>query len=63
MYAVGPLDTNNGNDIVLWVAIHSHHECRNNSEEAIFLPYHYAEFAKFRDIQGASARTSAMMHA
>jgi Cu2+-containing amine oxidase len=45
LYAIGPLDTTNGNDIVLWVAVHSHHEPRNNSEEATFLPYHYAEFS------------------
>jgi hypothetical protein len=45
VYAIGPLDTTKGNDIVMWVAVHSHHEPRNNSEEATFLPYHYAEFS------------------
>ena len=26
VYAVGPLDTANGNDIVLWIAMRAHHE-------------------------------------
>jgi Cu2+-containing amine oxidase len=43
-YAQGPLDTANGSDIVLWVAIRHHHEPRFNAEEAVFLPYHYEEF-------------------
>jgi Cu2+-containing amine oxidase len=43
-YAVGPLDTIDGSDIVLWVCVRSHHEPRAKSEEAVFLPYHYAEF-------------------
>jgi hypothetical protein len=45
VYATGPLDTVNGNDVVFWVAIHAHHEPRQLSEEAVFLPYHYAEFS------------------
>ena len=44
-YAVGPLDTANGNDIVLWIAMRAHHEPRNRGEEAVFLPYHYEEFS------------------
>jgi Cu2+-containing amine oxidase len=35
----------NGNDVVFWVAIHAHHEPRQLGEEAVFLPYHYAEFS------------------
>ena len=45
VYAVGPLDTTNGNDIVFWVAVHAHHEPRNEGEENHHLPYHYAEFS------------------
>jgi Cu2+-containing amine oxidase len=45
VYCAGPLDTVNGNDVVLWVAIHAHHEPRHLAEEAVFLPYHYAEFS------------------
>jgi len=45
VYAVGPLDTVNGNDVVFWVAIHAHHEPRHKAEESTFLPYHYAEFS------------------
>jgi len=45
VYANGALDTANGTDIVFWVAIHAHHEPRDRSEEAVFLPYHYAEFS------------------
>jgi hypothetical protein len=43
-YAQGPLDTVNGSDVVLWIAIRHHHEPRWNGEEASFLPYHYEEF-------------------
>jgi Cu2+-containing amine oxidase len=45
IYAVGPLDTVIGNDIVLWVAVHSHHEPRQRGEEVDHLPYHYTEFS------------------
>lgn len=45
VYAVGPLDVNNGEDIVFWVAVHAHHEPRHLGEEAHHLPYHYAEFS------------------
>jgi hypothetical protein len=44
VYAVGPLNAATGSDIVLWVAVHSHHEPRDKSEELDHLPYHYAEF-------------------
>jgi Copper amine oxidase, enzyme domain len=44
-YAVGSLDPVNGNDVVLWVAIHAHHEPRDLGEESVYLPYHYAEFS------------------
>jgi Cu2+-containing amine oxidase len=45
LYANGQLDTANGSDIVLWVAVRHHHEPRDTAEEAVFLPYHYAHFA------------------
>jgi hypothetical protein len=45
VYAVGPLDTTNGSDIVLWVALRAHHEPRFKGEEADHLPYHYEEFS------------------
>jgi Cu2+-containing amine oxidase len=45
LYAKGPLDTVNGSDIVLWIAIRHHHEPRFDGEEAEFLPYHYEEFS------------------
>jgi hypothetical protein len=45
VYAVGPLDTVNGNDIVVWVVVRAHHEPRNQGEEFHHLPYHYEEFA------------------
>jgi hypothetical protein len=45
LYAVGPLDTTNGSDIVLWVAVRHHHETRYQAEEANFLPYHYEAFS------------------
>lgn len=45
VYANGPLDTVNGNDVVFWVAVHAHHEPRYQAEESAFLPYHYAEFS------------------
>jgi Cu2+-containing amine oxidase len=44
-YAKGNLDTINGSDIVLWVAVHSHHEPRDQGEESNHLPYHAAEFS------------------
>lgn len=44
-YAVGPLDTTNGSDIVYWAVIRAHHEPRDRSEESVFLPYHYEEFS------------------
>src|SRR5690348_8209019 len=44
VYAQGPLDTVNGSDIVLWLAIRHHHEPRFDGEEAEYLPYHYEEF-------------------
>jgi Cu2+-containing amine oxidase len=44
-YAIGPLDTTNGSDIVLWVAFRAHHEPRNQGEESNFLPYHYEGFS------------------
>ena len=44
VYANGPLDTNNGSDIVLWVVSRAHHEPRNDGEEHDHLPYHYEEF-------------------
>lgn len=45
VYAVGPLDTVAGNDIVLWLVVRAHHEPRNQGEEADHLPYHYEEFS------------------
>jgi Cu2+-containing amine oxidase len=45
VYAAGPLDTTTGSDIVLWVALRSHHEPRNQGEEYVHLPYHYEEFS------------------
>jgi Cu2+-containing amine oxidase len=45
VYAVGPLDTTNGNDVVLWLVVRAHHEPRASSEEANHLPYHYEEFS------------------
>lgn len=45
LYAVGPLDAVNGNDIVLWVVIRAHHEPREQGEELRHLPYHYEELA------------------
>ena len=51
VYAVGPLHpTTTGDDIVLWVVVRAHHDPRTNAakthgEEAVFLPYHYEEFA------------------
>ena len=44
-YAVGPLDTTNGNDIVLWVVMRSHHVPRPQAEEIDHLPYHYEGFS------------------
>jgi len=43
-YAQGALDTVNGSDVVLWLAIRHHHEARWDAEEAEYLPYHYEEF-------------------
>ena len=45
VYATGPLDTVNGNDVVLWVVVRAHHEPRDNGEEFHHLPYHYEEFS------------------
>jgi hypothetical protein len=45
VYAVGPLDTTNGSDIVLWVVVRAHHVPRNQGEESDHLPYHYQEFS------------------
>jgi Cu2+-containing amine oxidase len=45
VYAVGPLDTTNGSDIVLWVVVRAHHTPRNQGEESDHLPYHYEEFS------------------
>jgi Cu2+-containing amine oxidase len=45
VYANGPLDTVNGNDIVLWVVVRAHHEPRHNGEEFHHLPYHFEEFS------------------
>jgi hypothetical protein len=45
LYANGPLDTVNGSDIVVWVAIRHHHETRHKAEEAEYLPYHYEAFS------------------
>ena len=45
LYAQGSLDTTNGSDIVLWVAIRHHHEARHLAEEAEYLPYHYEGFS------------------
>jgi hypothetical protein len=42
--ASGPLDTNNGSDIVAWVVVRHHHEPRFEAEERSFLPYHYEGF-------------------
>jgi hypothetical protein len=42
--ATGPLDTNTGSDIVAWIVVRHHHEPRNQTEEATFLPYHYEGF-------------------
>jgi Copper amine oxidase, enzyme domain len=44
-YAVGPLDTVGGSDIVLWLAIRAHHEPRPKGEEFDHLPYHYEELS------------------
>jgi hypothetical protein len=44
VYAVGPLSPGTGNDIVLWVALRTHHEPRNQGEERTLLPYHYEGF-------------------
>ena len=43
-YATGPLDTLKGSDIVMWVVVRHHHEARDATEEANFLPYHYEGF-------------------
>ena len=43
-YATGPLDTANGSDVVLWVAVRHHHEPRWAAEESTHLPYHYEGF-------------------
>lgn len=45
VYATGPLNPGAGNDVVLWVALHSHHEPRHKGEEQTFLPYHYVDFS------------------
>jgi Copper amine oxidase, enzyme domain len=45
VYANGPLDTVNGNDVVLWVVVRAHHEPRHEGEEFHHLPYHYEEFS------------------
>ncbi len=45
VYAAGPLDMVNGNDIVVWVVVRSHHEPRPDSEEVEYLPFHYEEFS------------------
>ena len=42
--ASGPLDTNNGSDVVAWVVVRHHHEPRFQAEERSFLPYHYEGF-------------------
>jgi hypothetical protein len=45
-YAVGPLHpTTTGDDIVMWIVVRHHHEPRDQSEEANFLPFDYHEFA------------------
>lgn len=44
-YAVGALNTANGNDIVVWVVIRAHHEPRNQGEELVILPYHFHELS------------------
>jgi hypothetical protein len=44
-YAVGALDIVKGSDIVLWVALRSHHEPRPKAEEIDHLPYHYEGFS------------------
>jgi hypothetical protein len=44
VYATGPLDTVNGSDIVVWLAIRHHHEPRWDGEESEYLPYHFEEF-------------------
>jgi hypothetical protein len=43
-YATGPLDTVNGSDVVAWIVVRHHHEARETTEEANFLPYHYEGF-------------------
>ena len=45
VYTVGPLDTANGSDIVLWVVMRAHHVPRHQGEEQYYLPYHYGEFS------------------
>lgn len=45
VYAVGPLNTGTGSDIVLWAVVRAHHEPRHQGEEADHLPYHYEEFS------------------
>lgn len=59
LYAVGPLDTTSGSDIVLWVCIRAHHEPRGKGEELDHLPYHYEEFTisprDFADLSGGPA--------
>jgi len=45
LYAKGPLDTVNGDDIVFWVVARAHHEPRHLGEENDHLPYHYEEFS------------------
>lgn len=42
--AHGPLDVKKGSDVVAWVVVRHHHEPRNLTEEATFLPYHYEGF-------------------
>jgi hypothetical protein len=45
VYSFGPLDTVSGSDIVVWVALHAHHEPRDRGEESEYLPYHWHEFS------------------
>jgi hypothetical protein len=45
VYAIGPLDTAAGNDIVFWVVARAHHEPRHQGEEFHHLPYHYESFS------------------
>ena len=45
VYAVGPLDTSAGDDIVFWVVARAHHDPRYQGEEAHHLPYHYESFS------------------